>query len=125
MLIGIYDNSGTQGGVQGIFRSIGGFPFKFVFSLYLTGLLAEPADTAPPVSCGVPTQNDTSFMVVTNNSSPNACDPVELTVTGGTRPYNLTWVVQGDLEYTARLGPDDDQYVWYANAVPNQFLVGM
>ena len=114
----------------------GGFPTSFFNSV---GRLLEIAclrNMTSPLEPAAPAGSDTSCLIpeptastprITSSITGNleTCEPWKLSITGGTKPYNVTLAQLGAGNITvAPMGPYDDVFVYIDRAGPGFPLIG-
>ncbi|TDL26557.1 hypothetical protein BD410DRAFT_825707 [Rickenella mellea] len=100
LFLSMVDSAGNQGGVPLVYTVVAG----------ATGCL--------------PQTSTSSFVINTNSSVLNTCDPLGITISGGKQPYELTFAMAGLTMSTASLGPSDNMYTFINRVPPNtQFIV--
>jgi hypothetical protein len=58
--------------------------------------------------------------LTTNATSLATCGYLDLEITGGTKPYSVSFVgVDGDSSINEVMGPDDDEYIWVNQIDPS------
>ncbi|TDL26558.1 hypothetical protein BD410DRAFT_825708 [Rickenella mellea] len=97
LLLSMVDSKGVQGGVSGVVTVADG-----------------------PSSACIPTPITTTFAVTVNTTMLNTCDPLDITISGGTRPYSVVVVIANDTEFSVPLSPNVNRYTWYNRAAPGQ-----
>lgn len=101
----MFDSNGNSGGVLSSVYSVAG------------------QKTGTNASC-IPTSSPTITVTSNSTSKINTCDSVQLSISGGKKPYLVTVAeTNAEAPFNNTMGPKDDTYTWVNNLTPGNQVI--